>query len=215
MDSNSIENQEIKRKFVDREVYYCASSLVYELSQKEGFDELIEISIKDDYEGPAEEYIDEMSKEDCIEYLDNLYINYKGKRIKALRETVFENITETETAQEFCEENSLDPYTVEALEHWIVSNWLAGKLESKGEMILHDFLGLTIWGRTCSGQAILLDGVISEICSDMEILDGQEYSWAPKKNIEPDIKRLRQVRDALNKIKNRATIEQVAAILDI
>ena len=88
-----------------------------------------------------------------------------------------------------------------------MSNWLADKLEAKGKMILHDFLGLTIWGRTCSGQAILLDGVISEICNDMAILNGQKYSWAPKKNIEPDIKRLRQVRDALNKIKNRATKE--------
>ena len=58
----------------------------------------------------------------------------------------------------------------EALEHWIVSGWLAGKLEEYGELITKDFLGLTIWGRTCSGQAIMLDYVISQICDDLDML---------------------------------------------
>ena len=63
------------------------------------------------------------------------------------------------------EEDCEDEY-IEALEHWIISDWLADKLEAKGEMILKDFYGLTIWGRTCSGQAILLDGVIQEIAKE-------------------------------------------------
>lgn len=58
-------------------------------------------------------------------------------------------------------------YDIEALEHWIVSDRLADKLAAKGEMILKDFYGLTIWGRTCSGQAILLDGVIEDIALEM------------------------------------------------
>lgn len=216
MDSNSIENQEIKRKFVDREVYYCASFLISELAKNETYlDELMEVCMKDDWEGPAQDYIRDVSEDDCIDYLHDIDIKTKGKRIKALRKAVFENIDE-DTAQDFCEDHNLDPYTVEALEHWIVSEWLAEKLEEKGEMILHDFLGLTIWGRTRSGQAILLDGVISEICSDMEILDGQANSWGPpKESTEPLTKRLRQVRDALNKTKNRAVIEEIANILNI
>ena len=42
---------------------------------------------------------------------------------------------------------------------------------------LKDFFGMTVWGRATTGQAILLDGVISEICSDMEILEGQANEW--------------------------------------
>ena len=34
MDYNSTENQEIKRKFVNREVIHLASTLVYELAKK-------------------------------------------------------------------------------------------------------------------------------------------------------------------------------------
>ena len=50
----------------------------------------------------------------------------------------------------------------EALEHWCVSAWLGERLKEEGEMVI-DFLGLTIWGRTTSGQAIMLDSVVEDI----------------------------------------------------
>jgi hypothetical protein len=52
-------------------------------------------------------------------------------------------------------------------EHWIVSDWLANRLEERGECVLRDFFGLTVWGRTCSGQAISLDGVIGDIFDEL------------------------------------------------
>lgn len=68
------------------------------------------------------------------------------------------------------EGENLDDYQddyIEALEHWIVSDWLADKLIAEGEMITKDFLGLTIWGRTTSGQSIFLDGVIERIYNSL------------------------------------------------
>jgi hypothetical protein len=50
----------------------------------------------------------------------------------------------------------------EALEHWLVSEWLGKRLLEEGEMVI-EFLGLTIWGRTTSGQAIYIDSVIEDI----------------------------------------------------
>ena len=50
----------------------------------------------------------------------------------------------------------------EALEHWIISEWLAKRLKAEGEMVI-GFMGLTIWGRTTSGQAIYIDAVIEDI----------------------------------------------------
>lgn len=55
-----------------------------------------------------------------------------------------------------------EDYPDEALEHWIVSEWLASRLLEEGEMVV-EFLGLTIWGRTTSGQAICIDSVIEDI----------------------------------------------------
>ena len=55
-----------------------------------------------------------------------------------------------------------DEYAEEALEHWLVSDWLANRLREQGEMVI-DFMDLTIWGRTTSGQAICIDSVIEDI----------------------------------------------------
>lgn len=62
----------------------------------------------------------------------------------------------------------------EVFQWFIVSEYLANKLSEKGEPIIRDE---NIWGRGTFGQAILLDHVITEICAEMEILQGQKYSW--------------------------------------
>lgn len=62
------------------------------------------------------------------------------------------------------------PTDEEILEHWIVSDWLAKKLESKGELIEWNFYNLTIWGRTTSGQSIAMDNVIQEISRENRMI---------------------------------------------
>jgi hypothetical protein len=51
------------------------------------------------------------------------------------------------------------PQTV--YEWWAVSPWLYEELKAQGEPVIDTFPHL--WGRTCSGQAIALDGVITRI----------------------------------------------------
>lgn len=70
--------------------------------------------------------------------------------------------------------------SIEPLEFWIVTEWLGEKLKDHGE-IVDELFDFTIWARTTSGQAIALDYVISKIAEEMEILDGQEYSWSDRK----------------------------------
>ena len=47
----------------------------------------------------------------------------------------------------------------EIFEWWLVSGWLAGKLEDAGEIVLHG----QYWGRQCTGQAIKMDGYMLDI----------------------------------------------------
>ena len=54
----------------------------------------------------------------------------------------------------------------EIFEWWVVSDWLAGRLEAHGEPLLINDYG-TWWGRTCTGQAILLDFVIEQIYDEL------------------------------------------------
>ena len=64
----------------------------------------------------------------------------------------------------------------DAIEFWIVTEWFAEKLESHGETCV-DVHGLHVWGRCCSGQAILLDSVVRDIAEEMQILPGQQFEW--------------------------------------
>lgn len=51
-------------------------------------------------------------------------------------------------------------------EYWIVSPFLGKLLKEHGEPIIERKLGW-IWGRTCTGQAIELDGVMEAICDEI------------------------------------------------
>jgi len=64
----------------------------------------------------------------------------------------------------------------EIYEWWIITGYLHRKLSEKGQPVL-EWGNNCCWGRCCTGQAILLDIVISEICSDMEILEGKKNEW--------------------------------------
>lgn len=77
----------------------------------------------------------------------------------------------TEEEYEYLDENPQEVY-----EWWAVTNWLGDKLKERGEVVIEGW-DHWYWGRSCTGQGIALDGVISSICYGMEILEGQKYSW--------------------------------------
>ena len=54
----------------------------------------------------------------------------------------------------------------EVLEWWLVTPYMAELLKEKGEVILSDY-DCCWWGRTTSGQALYMDGVIQEIAEQM------------------------------------------------
>jgi len=174
MNYNSTKNQRIKSKFVEREVIYCVSMLVSELlrmdNNNEYYEEILDICSQPDYEA-------------AVEYADDLHVmysNYLAGYVWVYRvdHSISEPFdTELEAYQDCVYENDLEYDYIEAYEHWIVSDYLAKKLEEQGEMVTYDLFGLTVWGRCTTGQAILLDYVISRICEDMEILEGQKHEW--------------------------------------
>ena len=54
----------------------------------------------------------------------------------------------------------------EALEFIIVSDWFGEQLKKFGELV-QDIHGLTVWGRTTSGQAIYMDGLIQNMYNNI------------------------------------------------
>lgn len=87
--------------------------------------------------------------------------------LDAIRRKVWEIVDIESGAYEWvCDHFNLEPEYGEIYEHWIVSDWLGRKLSERGH-IVENYLGMTIWGRGCTGQAISMDGVMEQICNDL------------------------------------------------
>jgi hypothetical protein len=186
---------------VQREVYYCVSALVSDLCklyanvpysvQKEtgtDYDELLNLCQRDDWETPVDWYIDHnMNRSDLLEALEAAGVDDPGVDVRAdpnsrhrawedstdkeLRVALFEHLEQEDEFEDFAREHNIDPEIIEVYEHWLISGWLASRLEEKGEVVGRDICGLTIWGRCTTGQAISMDWVIQQIYKD---LTGQE-----------------------------------------
>ena len=167
---NSVKNQKIKERFVDREVYACITDMAEYLFGYESdtyaswyeWDNLM-ITICPNCNACVNEddwiYIEDLDPDlidaDSMEVMDGYQCPY---------------------CKQFVEEIP-EPEQQEIMEYLIVSSFLGEKLLEKGEPVLRRNLGW-IWGRTCTGQSVFLDGVISEICYELGILEDQPNEWA-------------------------------------
>lgn len=162
IDYNSIENQEIKSKFVQREVLTCFS---YEMGEILGLESNFEnrgLPTWDDVANSFEEICPKCGS-------DEIY--------KAKEEEPNGDCFQCGCCHVVLENNRLESQPKEIFEWWIVTEYLYKQLKEKGEPVL-EWGNNYYWGRCTTGQAIMLDHVIGKICEEMEILDGQKYSWA-------------------------------------
>lgn len=166
---SSGEYQDAVRAFVAREVIYCVSPLVWELRGHESdhpdyYDEISEAYYcEPDYCEAADYDARQKDRAELVEY-------FEGARGMAVYddESPLEILEDDDEAREYCEYFGIDPEPVEIFEHWIVSEWLASRLADKGEKVIHDFMGLTLWGRRTTGQSICMDGVICDIYDELQ-----------------------------------------------
>lgn len=185
IDFNSNENQTIKGEFVGREVYSCVSELV-EYSLKQSYEDNNAPISHEDLSLERFEYNSSIisfdgltysEKEEAKEELEDLAEKIESFESYEVEEDEYtyiragnyttEQLDEINKAIEEIE--NLDGNYIEVFEWWLVSPWLAKKLEEKGEIITETYTN-KIWGRCATGQAILLDHVISEICNDLGLL---------------------------------------------
>lgn len=121
-----------------------------------------------DYEEAVADYIRSMERVEVVELLDSRGVEYSGgDKTETLRTELLADIDGDEGAEDFGRDARVDPYDREVFEHWLVSDWLAGKLTAAGEKCDKDFAGLTVWARCTTGQSIVLDGVMQSIALEL------------------------------------------------
>lgn len=191
-DFDSIVNQNIKQEFVRREVYACISDMSEFLFDYEGE----KYATWDEWENLYESVCPECGCEEDAEEIDLDEIEILKAEDGEFICPICENEHGTEEdARDCCSSSSTfmqcnscghiykkdeaKERPCEIFEYWLVSDRLGEKLRVQGQPVLQR-REVWIWGRCCSGQAILLDYVISKICYEMGILEGQENEWSSK-----------------------------------
>lgn len=183
------------------EIYCCDSSLVDDLIEhangersdlSEGFsyDEIRNI-----YADPSDwdletchEYADDngidapdpnpwtMDRMAIVEALTDVSIDCRDEEtIDTLRDALIANMDDETIAglgdwRNVCRDYAQDN-PAEVYEWWRVSSWLCDKLHEIGEVTIDNGYGHW-WGRTCTGQAYIMDGTLQKIAAKFE--DGKE-----------------------------------------
>lgn len=160
IDYNSITNQEIKSRFVRREVLTCFS---YEMDAvlKASYDGSIGNATK----------IDLPTYEDIENGFEDICPQCSSSEIDKQENSELFECHDCGQVTKYCDNQPKEIY-----EWWIVTDFLCQKLREQGEAVL-EWGNNCYWGRCTTGQGILLDHVISVICEKSEILDDQKYSW--------------------------------------
>lgn len=175
--------QRVCSAFVERNVLYCLSSLMYDIGQNleasakifdEDYDEMLGWFQQDDWDEPVSYYISSLDRDEVVAYLEGRGIQCNDDEdTGTLREAMLEDIRSEDALQEYANENRLDPRIIEVYEHWLVDSYFAEQLKGAGEIVF-EFENMTIWGRTTTGQSISMDYVIQEMVKD---LDEDHWVW--------------------------------------
>lgn len=165
---------EMARRIVAQDVRYCVSALMGELFKSEFEDDAI-LSMED-------AATLSMRQPDADDYREALaYTEGKGRLTVSEGDGVWYYAT-TDTDGDVDDEGQgydetelgawragydalgIDhPDGTECLEHWLVTEDLARRLKERGEAVARDVVGMTVWGRCTSGQAIYADAVMQDI----------------------------------------------------
>ena len=60
---------------------------------------------------------------------------------------------------------------IEAMQHWLISDWLAEKIIEVGGIAATDICGFAIWGRSECGQGLDIDSTLNAV---VELLDNDQ-----------------------------------------
>lgn len=180
-------------RLVQNEVCYCVSGLIYALREVyerlDDSDEYVELtSGRSDYEEAVRAFVmddadlyqleeiaenfgywsDVLHTVGAPEGLENVSAWLESRADSdtphnQIRRLVFDFIDDYPAV---CNDYGLEPEYLDIYEHWLVTGWLADKLQARGEVV-EEYLGLTIWGRATTGQAISMDYVIQDIAKEL------------------------------------------------
>lgn len=178
------------------ELFSALGSVIDDPNMSDYYDDFLSLQYSDDWESPASEFIEghcEGMFDDLLdmiaEYDSDAHDKYGEYDIEALRQVMHVELADNGDYEEFCNEHDLEADRIEVYEHWVVSDWLGRELQDRGENVCMDFMGFTVWGRTCTGQSMTLDYVMRDIATDRDL---PEISHVWNKDSDEEMPEIKQ-----------------------
>jgi len=110
-----------------------------------------------------------MNRDELVELLTSISIDCQDDEpSETLREAAVSNIDDKtlDGLRDWREAVRDNADREEVFEWWRVTKWLADKLEAEGEVVLRNSYA-EWWGRTCTGQSMLLDGTLQKVAASL------------------------------------------------
>lgn len=189
--TRQIRIQELAEIYRNRDIWHCDSYLVDMLLQRGDVDGFSYDEIENVYASPEEWTVKEcrdyimdvgsdsdcpdpnpwtMDREELTELLQSVSINVNDDETDdTLRAAVISNMDDEtidgidewrDAARELAQDNPAEIY-----EWWRCDPWLIAQLRGIGECVLDNDYGAW-WGRTCTGQSLIMDGTLQRIAAN-------------------------------------------------
>lgn len=185
------------QRIIEKEIFVNASTMISTLTQTTAAyvgvmtEDLMECSVRDDYREPVEDAIRNgtpamlidtcerfgydcvaiglhiggrvLSSEDDVD--DDDSILRSSEHIDC--QSIIDDMAADDNWQEVADWLDIEPHQREALQHWLVSDWLADELEAVGALVARDVLGFEVWGRTECGQPLTMDSDLMAVAQNV------------------------------------------------
>ena len=169
--------EERVQRIINEDIYACQSGLVSDLIQlgdeAQALDGAFDLSDEENVCN-MQTNPESWSQEECTDWLEERGIDF-DEPLDSHNEDINHVAEDDDQRRKEIEEDYLDALkelvrdnaeSAEVLEWWLVSSWLARKLEAHGAVVLDNGYG-TWWGRQGSGQAISMDGIMQRIAEEL------------------------------------------------
>lgn len=152
------------QRIIEKEIFCNASTMVGTLTKAEtvDMDDLLPCLVAPDFSAPPEDY--RICQDDDGWFFQSFdygepagWHGDDGDRFETER---------TAVAAAYDDAND-NPEFVEALQHWLVSDWLADELEAVGALVARDVMGFEVWGRTECGQGLTKDSDLQAVARNV------------------------------------------------
>lgn len=170
METNSIANQNIKKSFVNQNVFNCVTTIVEFILQESSTN----IDAPFNYSEMERFYYQDGEGKVYTERQRDQQIKDWAQELTSITADPASLVRKSELEYLIADLELAHSTAIEICDWWMVSDHLAEFLRKYDEAVITDDMQNCYWGRTEAGQPIMADRVITKICLELEILQGQQ-----------------------------------------